>query len=257
MAFMDKFLMKDKRVVITGGAQNIGKAVAEALAGMGAVVGIFDVNFALAAAAAKDIAERYTAVCKAYPCDVSSQAQVAAAMEAFTADFGTLDGVLNNVGTRLHKPAVDVTPEEWRKIMNVNIDGMFYVAQAAARRFIQEGKKGSIVNTASMSGSIVNIPQKQAAYNASKAAVIHMTKSLAVEWAEHGIRVNVISPGYIRTDMTASVAEEMRNYWLSLIPFKRMGTPEELAGGVIYLLSEASSYTSGCELVMDGCYTCI
>ncbi len=122
---------------------------------------------------------------------------------------------------------------------------------------IQEGKRGSIVNTASMSGTIVNFPQRQASYNSSKAAVIQLTKSLAVEWAEYGIRVNCISPGYIRTEMTSVVDREIRNIWESLIPFKRMGTPEELVGGIIYLLSDASTYTSGCNLIMDGCYTCI
>ena len=122
---------------------------------------------------------------------------------------------------------------------------------------IQEGKRGSIVNTASMSGTIVNFPQRQASYNSSKAAVIQLTKSLAVEWAEYGIRVNCISPGYIWTEMTSVVDRETRNIWESLIPFKRMGTPEELVGGIIYLLSDASTYTSGCNLIMDGCYTCI
>ena len=108
-----------------------------------------------------------------------------------------------------------------------------------------------------MSGTIVNIPQDQASYNASKAGVIQLTKSLAVEWSQKGIRVNCISPGYTWTDMTALVRKDWVNFWTDLIPFKRMCQPDELAGGVIYLLSDASTYTSGCDLIIDGCFTCI
>lgn len=255
MGFMDKFSLKGKKILITGGAQGIGREVGNILAECGAEVGIWDVNHALALKAAGEISQRYHVKSEAYSCDVASPEQVDAAMQAFVNDFGTLDGVFNNAGICQHKAAVDLIPEEWRKVVDINYSGVFFVARAAARQFIREGKKGSIVNTASMSGSIVNIPQKQASYNSSKAAVIHLTKSLAVEWAEYGIRVNSISPGYIWTEMTEKVDKSMRDFWLGLIPFKRMGTPEELAGGVIYLLSDASSYTSGCDLVMDGCFT--
>lgn len=108
-----------------------------------------------------------------------------------------------------------------------------------------------------MSGTIVNIPQGQASYNASKAAVAHLTKSLAVEWADKGIRVNSISPGYIRTEMTGNVRQDWQDLWVNSIPFKRMGTPDELAGAVIYLLSEASTYTSGLNMIIDGCFTVV
>ena len=126
-----------------------------------------------------------------------------------------------------------------------------------AKQLILKGKKGSIINTASMSGVIVNVPQLQSSYNASKAAVMHLTKSLAVEWADKGIRVNAISPGYIRTEMTESVREDWKKLWEGMIPFGRMGTPEELAGAVIYLASDMSSYTSGLNMVIDGAFTCI
>lgn len=136
-------------------------------------------------------------------------------------------------------------------------DYVFFMAQAFGRYLIKHNKKGSIVNTASMSATIVNIPQGQASYNSSKAGVAHLTKSLAVEWALQGIRVNSISPGYIRTEMTGTVRKDWQDYWVSTIPFKRMGTPDELAGAVIYLLSDASSYTSGADLLIDGCFTVV
>ena len=132
-----------------------------------------------------------------------------------------------------------------------------YVAQAFARYLVANNKQGNIVNTASMSGSIVNIPQAQASYNSSKAGVVHLTKSLAVELAPKGIRMNCISPGYIRTEMTGTVRQDWQDLWVDMIPFKRMGTPEELAGAVIYLLSDASTYTSGADLIIDGCFTVV
>ena len=140
-------------------------------------------------------------------------------------------------------------------MIDVNLNGIFYVAVSFCRWVSSRGKKGSIINTASMSGLIVNIPQKQASYNASKAGVIHLTKTLAVEWADKGIRVNSISPGYIATDLIQDVREDWKNQWVSMIPFGRMGKPEELAGAVVYLASDAASYTSGCNIVIDGCYT--
>jgi NAD(P)-dependent dehydrogenase (short-subunit alcohol dehydrogenase family) len=134
---------------------------------------------------------------------------------------------------------------------------VFYVARAFAEYLAAHGKGGSIINTASMSGTIVNYPQEQASYNTSKAALVHMTKSLAVEWAPKGILVNCISPGYIATEMLQFIRQDWKDYWTSIIPFRRLGKPEELAGAVIYLASDASTYTSGSELIIDGCFTCV
>ncbi|MDD4796720.1 MAG: SDR family oxidoreductase [Eubacteriales bacterium] len=257
MGFMDRFSLKGKKIIVTGGAQGIGKVVAQAMADDGADIGIFDLKLEAARQVADEISATYGVQAGAYRCDVTSEADVAAAMDAFVGDFGTLDGVFNNAGICMHKDALDVTGADWNKIVDVNLNGVFYVAREAAKRFIQEGKKGAIVNTASMSGTIVNIPQKQCSYNATKAGVVHMTKSLAVEWAQYGIRVNSISPGYIWTEMTASTDPAMREAWMNMIPFGRMGTPDELAGGVIYLMSDAATYTSGADLIMDGCFTVV
>lgn len=255
MSFMDKFSLKDKKIIVTGGAQGIGKAVGSAMADVGAQIGIFDLNMDLARKTAEQIQEKYGAKAEAFSCDVTDPVQVEDALEAFVEDFGALDGVFNNAGICLHKEAEEVTYDEWRKVLDVNINGVFNVAQAAGRYLIREGRKGAIVNTASMSGHIVNIPQPQASYNASKAAVIQLTKSLAVEWASKGIRVNSISPGYVGSDMVTLVRRDWQDTWLGMIPYHRYCDPEELAGAVIYLLSDASSYTSGCDILIDGCFT--
>jgi len=251
--FYDKFSVEGKRVLVTGGAQGIGKCVAGILARCGASVGILDVNGEAAARTASEIGGKAAA----FSCDVTDCAQVGEAVGAFVRRFGGLDAVFNNAGIVQHKPAEELTPEEFRRVLDVNLNGVFYVAQAAAKEFMRAGTGGAIVNTASMSGSIVNIPQRQASYNASKAAVAHLTKSLAVEWAQKGIRVNCISPGYIATEMTGAVRDDWKEFWKEMIPFRRMGTPEELAGAVIYLMSDASSYTSGADIIIDGCFTCI
>lgn len=251
----DLFSLKNKVAIVTGGNQGIGKVVAGYLADAGADIVIWDLNDATATAG--EIAAEYGVRTGAIQVDVTDPEAVNAAIEKSAEMMGTLDLLFNNAGICLHKNALDVSPAEWLKIINVNLNGVFFVAQAFGKYLVANGKTGNIVNTASMSGTIVNIPQGQASYNSSKAAVAHLTKSLAVEWAPLGIRVNSISPGYIRTEMTGHVRQDWQDIWVSSIPFKRMGTPEELAGAVIYLLSDASTYTSGCDMIIDGCFTVV
>ncbi len=249
------FSVAGKVTVVTGGKQGIGKAVAQALAEQGSDIIILDTSDASEVAA--DIATTYGVRSAAFVCDVTNPEQVTEVIEKGAATMGTLDYLFNNAGICLHKPALDCTPQDFTKVMDVNLNGVFFVAQAFGRYLVAHGKGGSIVNTGSMSGTIVNIPQGQASYNASKAGVVHLSKSLAVEWAPLGIRVNSISPGYIQTEMTGAVREDWRNIWTEMIPFKRMGTPEELVGAVIYLLSDAATYTSGADVIIDGCFTTV
>ena len=251
--YYNKFSIEGKKILITGGGQGIGKRVAKILIECGASVGILDINEETAKATAEEIGKNVIAL----SCDVTDNKQVDAAVEKFVKHYDGIDAVFNNAGIVLHKPAEDLEPEEFTRVIDINLNGVFYVAQSVAKEFIKRGTKGSIVNMASMSGTIVNAPQKQASYNASKAAVVHLTKSLAVEWADKGIRVNCISPGYIETEMTGMVRKDWQDFWLSLIPFRRMGTPEELAGAIIYLISDASTYTSGADIIIDGAFTCI
>jgi len=251
------FSLAGKKVVVTGGARGIGKGVAMDMAMMGAEIAIIDRLEKEGAEAAREIAEAHGVKTKAYLCDVSQPEQVAAAMDAAAADFGTLDTLFNNAGICLHKSALEVTPAEWTEIFDTNTHGVFYVAVAFAKKLIAMGRQGSIINTASMSASIVNFPQEQASYNASKAAVVHLTKSLALEWVKHGIRVNCISPGYIFTDLTSGTRADWIEEWVARTPYKRMGKIEELSGAVIYLASDCAAFTSGCEMIIDGCYSCV
>lgn len=251
----DIFSLKGKVAVVTGGNQGIGKIVAGYIADAGADIVILDINDA--AAVAEQISKEYGVRAAAIICDVTKPEEVERAVNEAAAKMGTIDLLFNNAGICVHKDALDCTPQDWLKVIDINLNGIFFVAQAFGKYLADNGKKGNIVNTASMSATIVNIPQGQASYNSSKAGVAHLTKSLAVEWAGKGIRVNSISPGYIMTEMTGTVRKDWQDLWVNSIPFKRMGKPEELAGAVIYLLSDASTYTSGCDMLIDGCFTAV
>jgi NAD(P)-dependent dehydrogenase (short-subunit alcohol dehydrogenase family) len=251
----DIFSLKKKVAVVTGGRQGIGKVVAGYLADAGADIVILSLHDAAGVASA--IVAEYGVRAVAYQCDVSKQEEVEATIKKAAEEMGALDLLFNNAGICLHRDALDLEPGDWEAVLNVNLNGVFYVALAFARYLVENGRGGSIVNMASMSAKVVNVPQGQASYNSSKAAVVHLTKSLAVEWVDKGIRVNCISPGYINTEMSSAIRQDWQDIWNSMTPMKRMGTPEELAGAVIYLLSDASAYTTGCDIVVDGGFTVI
>lgn len=170
--------------------------------------------------------------------------------------LGRVDILFNHAGISLCTAAETMTFAEWRKVVTIDLDAVFLVARTAGRYMLAQ-KSGSIINTASMSGHIVNIPQKQCAYNSAKAGVIQLTKSLAVEWAPENIRVNCISPGYIETPMTAGSPEVWIKFWKSITPTQRMGRLEEIVGAVLYLASDAATFTTGCDLAIDGGFTCV
>ncbi len=251
----DLFSLENKLAIVTGGNQGIGKVVARYLADAGADIALVDINDATEVAEA--IEADYGVSACSYICNVTDSAAVDEVMNCIADEMGCPDILFNNAGIVYHKEGVDLNDDEWLKVVDVNLNGVFYVARAFAKHLKASGKGGSVINTASMSGLIVNTPQPQASYNATKAAVIQLTKSLAIEWIELGIRVNCISPGYIKTELTDSVRADWQEYWLGLIPMKRMGTPEELAGAVIYLASDASSYTTASNIVIDGGFTSV
>lgn len=255
MNLYDMLSLKEKVVIITGGAQGIGKDVAKQIAAVGADIVIFDIQENKGKETAQEIAKEYNCRAVSYCIDSTNPDEVVKGIEEADKKMGKLDLLFNNAGICLHKEAIDVKSEEWLNVINVNLNGIFFVAQAFARYLIKKNKPGSIVNTASMSGTIVNYPQPQASYNASKAGVIHLTKSLAMEWADKGIRVNSISPGYIQTDLCNFVRDDWQEFWTNATPQRRMGKTEELAGAVIYLLSDASSYATGSDFIIDGGYT--
>ena len=258
MPVLDKFRLDDKKIFVTGGAQGIGKAIAQAVCEAGADVAIVDINGEKAAATAAEIAASTGRRVIAIPTDVTDPAQVDAMMETFLAAFGRLDAAFCNAGIAKHIPAEEMSYSDWRAVIEVNLDSVFLTDVAAGKQMIKQGY-GSIINTASMSGHAVNIPQPQCSYNASKGGVIMLTKSLAVEWARYGVRVNCISPGYMATDLCVSNPKliPLIEQWNELTPVKRMGQPEELQAMAIYLASDASPFTTGSDFIIDGAYTCV
>ena len=186
--------------------------------------------------------------------DVTDQASVDAMLERVTAELGPVDVLVNNAGTCFHRPALDVPEKEWRAVWDVNVDGVWRCAKAVGAQMVQRGT-GSIVNIGSISAMIVNRPQMQPAYNASKAAVHQLTKSLAAEWAPHGVRVNALAPGYTKTEMAPVDEPRFRRHWIEDAPMERYATPEELGPSLLYLASDASSFVTGSVLVVDGGYT--
>jgi len=254
MSYLDElFSLKGKTALVTGGGRGIGQVVAQGLAKAGAEIVIVSRT-----GGEETVALIEKAGGRAYSliADVTREEEVDEAIGKIFARSGGLDIVFNNAGVCIHKDTLEASIAEWREVVDINLTGEYIVARAAARFWIEKGIRGSIINMASMSGSIVNVPQWQASYNASKAAVIHMTRSLAVEWAPYGIRVNSLSPGYIATPMSVDTPQELKDAWMPLIPFHRMGKPEELIGAVIYLAAESSGYTSGSDLIVDGAYVC-
>jgi NAD(P)-dependent dehydrogenase (short-subunit alcohol dehydrogenase family) len=190
--------------------------------------------------------------------DVTNEAQASAAVDGAARKYGGIHVLFNNAGIVRHAPASDLSVEKFREVLETNLIGAFIAARAVGRHMIEKKIRGSIINMASMSGSIVNIPQKQSAYNTSKAAVIHMTRSLAVEWADYGIRVNSLSPGYIATrDLLENAPKEMIDSWLPHIPAGILGDPEDLITAVLYLASSSSKYATGSDIIVDGGYTCL
>ena len=252
---MNNFSLENKTAYVTGGARGIGKAVALGLAGNGADVAIVDIDMDAAAEVVKEI-EAMGCRSMAISCDVTNPSDVEAMVSRIVSEWGKLDIAFNNAGICINVAAEEMSYEQWKKVIDINLSGVFLTSQAAGKAMIKQ-KSGVIINTASMSGHIVNIPQPQCAYNASKAAVIMLTKSMAVEWVSHNVRVNSISPGYIATEMTLSAPTDWKDRWTDLTPADRMGTPEELVSAVLYLANDASSYTTGMDLVVDGAFTCV
>ena len=251
------FSLEGKVALVTGGGRGIGQVIARDLARAGADIAILSRSGAADTVA---LIEGEGGKCLDLRGDVTDESSVKAAMANILEVYGRLDIAVNNAGVCYHKTIFEATLEDWRKTIDINLTGEYIVSREAARVMIDRGIRGSIINIASMSGSIVNIPQMQAGYNASKAGVIHMTKSLAIELVEYGIRVNSISPGYVATPMSMDpdfVEPELLAAWQPMFPMHRMAKPEELTGAVIWLCSESAGYTNGCDLVIDGAYTVV
>lgn len=237
--------------IVTGGARGIGRETVQALKENGARVVIVDINEENGTNAAKALEVDFLQA------DLTKSEEVKKIADAVRSKYGRIDVAFNNAGIAVNVASEDCSDEQWLQVMNINLNAVFYCCREFGKVMLDQGK-GSIINTASMSGVIVNTPQPQSAYNASKAGVILLTKSLASEWAQRGIRVNAIAPGYIGTEMTklGMSQTDWHEKWKQFTPMGRVGEPREVATAVVYLASDASSYFTGSVLTMDGGYTC-
>lgn len=244
------FSISGRTALVTGGAKGIGRACAEALAAAGAKVIIADMDEAAGGATAQALGGCFVRL------NVTRKSEVDAVAAEITRQHGALDILVNNAGIVQNGPSEDVAMEDWQRVIDVNLNGVFYCAQAFGKEMVKAGK-GSIVSISSICGSVTVYPQPQAAYNASKAAVNLLTKSLAVEWAKKGVRVNAVAPGYTATELTLAGRSkpEWFETWMRMTPMGRLGEPKEIANAVLFLASDAASYITGTVLMVDGGYT--
>ncbi len=252
--YLEKYNLKGRRAVVTGGGQGIGFACAQALGEAGAKVVLAEL--------VADRIEGAVAQLRKLGIDaVGEQLDVtdSAAVEALAAKYPETEILVNNAGVaKSDVRAEDTSDEHWRFHMSVNVDGVFWCCRSFGKRMLEK-KRGSIVNIGSMSGFIVNKPQEQSFYNASKAAVHHLTRSLAAEWADRNVRVNAVAPTYIETPLTKFGMKEdpeMYKIWLEMTPMHRVGQPDEIAYVVLFLASDASSLMTGSIVLADGGYCC-
>ncbi len=255
--YLDRFNLKARVAVVTGGGQGIGLACVEALLEAGAHVYIADSN-PKAAAEGQAAMKVKGYVPEVIEMEVTDSKQVDAAAARVMKEKGRIDILVCNAGiARSETAAEDVTDEHWLNVIDVNLNGLFWCCRAFGRHMLAAGR-GSIVNIGSMSGVIVNKPQPQANYNASKAAVHHLTKSLAAEWGARGVRVNAVAPTYINMPLTAfaKTNKPMFDAWIDGTPMARIGEPDEIAAVVMFLASDAASLMTGSIVLADGGYTC-
>lgn len=257
MGIMERMRLDGKVSFVTGGARGIGKAIATAIAEAGSHVAIVDVDIEEAKKTALEIMDLTGVETIAIKTDVTNQTDVDRMIDIILDKFGKLDIAFCNAGICMNIPAEEMTVDEFKKVIDINLTGVFLTSQAAAKVMLRKGK-GSIINTASMSGHIVNVPQPQCSYNASKAGVIQLTKSMAIEFAKRGVRVNSISPGYIGTELTLNSPnlKPLIAKWNDMAPLGRMGRPDELQAIAVYLAGDTSDFTTGSDFIIDGAFSC-
>ena len=254
--YLERFSLNGKVAVVTGAAQGIGLATADALSEAGATVIIADMNPDTAAKSSQALQAKGRKV-EWEKLDVTDARAVEQVHAAIIARHGKVDILVNNAGIALsNRPAETMDDATWLKVIDVNLNGLFWCCRTFGKSMLEMGG-GNIVNVGSMSGFIVNRPQEQAHYNASKAGVHHLTRSLAAEWATRGIRVNAVAPTYLETELTSFVYDDpkMFQHWVGGTPMNRMGRTDEIASVILFLASEASSLMTGSIVLADGGYT--
>ncbi|MAV82028.1 MAG: short chain dehydrogenase [Pelagibacteraceae bacterium] len=258
MNFNGLFNLENKVVFITGGGRGIGQSMATGFMECGANVSICDQNTEGVNETKSILKEKFGDKKKfeGLEVDVRNQNEIRNAIQITENNIGPIDIAINCAGIANANPAETLSKDQWQNMFDINLSGLFYSCQEEAKAMITR-KKGSIINIASMSGSIVNRGLKQVHYNSSKAGVIHLTKSLAMEWVDYGIRVNSISPGYTKTPMNLrpEMVDQVKIFE-NETPMKRMASPDEIVGPAIFLATDASSFCTGIDLVVDGGFVC-
>jgi sorbose reductase len=253
----DLLSLKGKVVVVTGasGPRGMGIEAARGCAEMGADLAItYSSRPEGGEKNAKELAATYGVKVKAYKLDIGTYDAVSSFVDTVIKDFGKIDAFIANAGRTADSGILDGSVEKWNEVIHTDLNGVFHCAKAVGHHFKERGT-GSFVITSSMSGHVANFPQEQTSYNVAKAGCIHMAKSLANEWRDFA-RVNSISPGYIDTGLSDFVDQKTQDLWKSMIPMGRDGEAKELKGAYVYFVSDASTYTTGADLLIDGGYTC-
>ena len=253
MSILDKFSLRGKVAVVTGGNRGIGRAIATGFAEAGAAVAIVarDQKKSEASLAAL---QAIGATAIAIRADVTKRVELQSAIGAISDALGPIGVWVNNAGIGAHADALTLGNSEWRRMFETNLDSVWIASQIVGGHMVAQGA-GSIINIGSISGMIINRPQWHSPYGISKAAVHHLTRSLAAEWAPKGVRVNAIAPGYVKTEIASTEYEEYRHYWRDEVPMQRYGSPDEIAPAALLLASDAGSFITGAVLVVDGGYT--
>jgi NAD(P)-dependent dehydrogenase (short-subunit alcohol dehydrogenase family) len=253
MSVLDLFRLDNKVAVVTGGNRGIGKAIAIAFAEAGAAVAVVGRDGERNEAAVAEL-RALGATAIGVSTDVTDRAALVAMNRTVTDQLGPVDVLVNNAGIGFHGKVLDVDEEHWRRVMATNLDAVWAASQVVGESMVSRGT-GAIVNIGSMSGLIINRPQWHAPYAISKAAVHHLTRSLAAEWAPRGVRVNALAPGYTKTEISDIDLPQYKHYWIDEVPMRRYAQAAEIAPAALYLASPASSFVTGEVLVIDGGYT--
>jgi len=253
----DLFKLDGKKAIVTGAGSGIGRAIVLGLAEYGVDIALFGRTSEKLTNVQKEIEKKFPVKTLAVHMDVSDSKQVEDSVNQVIREFGQIDILVNSHGIGQWVKAEEMTEKDWDTMMGINLKGVFLMCQAVARQMIKQNH-GKIISISSISGSIANRPQNQAHYNTAKAGVLNLTKCLAVEWAKYNINVNCVSPGYTLTPMIErrfKTNPEIVELWKSFVPMGRVGEPIEMVGAIIFLASEASSYVTGANIIVDGGYT--
>ena len=253
MSILNRFSLGGKVALVTGGNRGIGKAIATGFAEAGAAVAVVGRDEDKSAETVEEL-RAIGATAIAIKADVVERSELEAMLNTATDALGPIDVLVNNAGIGFHADALTLTDADWRRAFDTNLDAVWMASQIVGRQMTAR-RTGSIINIGSISGFIINRPQWHSPYGITKAAVHHLTKSLAAEWASKGVRVNAIAPGYVKTEIASTEYEDYRHYWRDEVPMQRYASPEEIAPTALLLASDAGSFITGSVFVIDGGYT--